>query len=95
MLDCGRKSLSTDHHPPEVIGRLEGPPLVDALITSVSAEHTTLELGPQSRDVTIGDKLLLRPGYSDLTTVLHDRFYGVRDGKVEVVLPLEARGRLW
>lgn len=94
VLDCGRKSLSPQVHPPQVIGLAGGPPLPDAEITQFSAEHLTLTLGPQSRDVTIGDKLLLRPGYSDLTTVLHDRFYGVREGVVECVIPIAARGCL-
>lgn len=94
VLDCGRKSLSPEVHPPTVIGRAEGRPLPDASITQWSAEHLTLELGPQSRELHIGDKLLLRPGYSDLTTLLHDRYYGVRNGCVESVLPIDARGAL-
>lgn len=94
VLDCGYKSLSPLLHPPHVIGRVEGLPLPDAEITRFSAEHLTLTLGPGARDVKIGDKLLIRPGYSDLTTVLHERFYGVREGIVECVLPLAARGRL-
>ncbi len=94
VLDCGRKSLSPQIHPPQVVGLAGGPALPDAEITQFSAEHLTLTLGPQSRDVTIGDKLLLRPGYSDLTTVLHDRFYGVRQGVVECVIPIAARGCL-
>jgi D-serine deaminase-like pyridoxal phosphate-dependent protein len=94
VLDCGRKSLSPEVHPPAVIGRAEGRPLPDATITQWSAEHLTLDLGPQSRELHIGDKVLLRPGYSDLTTVLHDRYYGVRHGRVECILPIDARGAL-
>ncbi|MCA9053835.1 MAG: alanine racemase, partial [Planctomycetaceae bacterium] len=94
VLDCGRKSLSADHYPPVIVGLAEGPPLPDATIALHSAEHLTLELGPQSRQLHIGDKVLIRPGYSDLTTVLHDRFYGIRDGRVEEIIPITARGAL-
>lgn len=94
ILDCGRKSLSPEVHPPQVIGRAEGRPLPDAAITQWSAEHLTLDLGPQSRELHIGDKVLLRPGYSDLTTVLHDRYYGMRNGNVERIIPLDTRGAL-
>jgi D-serine deaminase-like pyridoxal phosphate-dependent protein len=94
VLDCGRKSLSPEVHPSHVISRIEGLPLPDAEITMYSAEHLTLELGPRSQELHIGDKVLLRPGYGDLTTVLHDRFYGVRGGVVEEVIPIAARGAL-
>jgi D-serine deaminase-like pyridoxal phosphate-dependent protein len=94
VLDCGRKSLCPELYPPSVIGLAEGRPLRDASITMVSAEHLTLELGPQAQQLHIGDKLLIRPGYSDWTTVLHDRYYAVRGGQVEEVIPIAARGAL-
>jgi D-serine deaminase-like pyridoxal phosphate-dependent protein len=94
VLDCGRKSLCPEVHPPHVIGQAEGRRLPDAAIGRFSAEHLTLELGPDSQDLHIGDKVLLRPGYSDLTTLLHDRYYGVRAGVVEEVIPIAARGAL-
>lgn len=94
ILDCGRKSLCPDIHPPRVERVLGGHPLPDAEIVRHSAEHVTLELGPASRNLKIGDKVLLRPGYSDLTTVLHDAFIGQREGVIEEIIPLEARGCL-
>ncbi len=94
ILDCGRKSLTPDLHPPRVFQIAGGRPLRDAEITMISAEHTALELGPGSQDLTIGQKVLIRPGYSDWTTLLHDRFYGMRGGTLEQVIPLAARGCL-
>ena len=53
-----------------------------------------LELEPSAQDLKIGDRLEIIPGYSDMTTVLHDQFYGFRGEQLEVIWPLEGRGRL-
>ena len=45
-------------------------------------------------DRAVGERIELIPGYGDFTTVLHDRFHCLRDGRLEAVWPLEARGRL-
>ncbi len=94
VIDAGRKSIHWDIYPPRVAGTASGRALPDATVTSLSAEHGVIELGPQSRDITIGDKLLLIPGYSDHTTVLHDEFLVTRDGRVEAIWPIVARGML-
>lgn len=88
VLDCGKKSLSPDVFPPQVVRLWNGPPLPDAQIVMHSAEHMTLELGPESRLLKIGDFVLLRPGYSDLTTLLHRHMYGYNDETIEAVFPV-------
>ena len=94
VIDSGRKTVHWDIYPPQVDGTADGRPLPDAAVPSLSAEHGVPELGPESRDISIGDKLLLIPGYSDHTTVLHDEFVVVRDGRVETTWPIVARGLL-
>jgi len=91
ILDAGRKSINPDHVPPDVYRQVDGPELPDAEITLLSAEHATLELGPTSRNLRIGDKVLLRPGYSDLTTLLHRQFVCVADSRVVDIWPIVAR----
>ena len=88
VLDSGRKTLHADLELPIVKH------FPDAKVQSLSAEHCLVELGPESQDLTIGDKVELFVGYADLTTVLHDRFYGIRDGIVETVWPILGRGKL-
>lgn len=88
VLDSGRKTLNPDIQMPLVKNR------PDAEVTSLSAEHCTLRLGPDSQDLKIGDKLELVVGYADFTTVLHDRFYGFREDELEVVWPILGRGML-
>ena len=73
-------------------GEVSGRRLPDASVVQLIAEHATLELGPISQDLKIGDKIELIPGYSDHTTPLHPVLYGLRNDRVEAVWPIAARG---
>ena len=88
IIDAGRKTMNIELCKPWFVGR-EG-----IEVQSLSAEHGTLTLAPEAQDLRIGDRLQMIPGYSDLTAVLHNAFFGFRGGRLEVVWPLEARGRL-
>lgn len=88
IVDAGRKSHYADHAQPTVIGR------EDVVFERYSAEHGQFRVGPSAQDLKVGDRLELIPGYTDFTTVLHDEFYGVRNGRVEEVLRLEGRGKI-
>ncbi|MEW4489574.1 alanine racemase [Thalassoglobus sp. JC818] len=94
VLDIGRKSMHSEIYPPRISKLANGKELTDASINSFSAEHTVVELGPESRNLIIGDKVVVVPGYSDLTTLLYDRFYGLRDNSVERILPIVGRGKI-
>ena len=85
ILDAGWKALPD---------RLMSPMPADmpgVEVVQLYAEHLRLE---GDIDLAIGDRVVLVPGYSDATTVLHNEFLGVRDGIVVEVIPLEARGVL-
>lgn len=88
IIDAGRKTMSPDIHMPVVKGH------PDAELLKLSAEHGILRLGPQSRDLKIGDKIEVVVGYADLTTVLHDHFYAFRNNRLEAIWPIIARDRL-
>lgn len=88
VIDAGKKTVNPDLAPPRVKGR------PDAIVARMSAEHTVLELGPQSRDLKVGDRIELIVGYHDLTNVLHDEFLVFRDHRLEAVWPITGRGRL-
>jgi D-serine deaminase-like pyridoxal phosphate-dependent protein len=88
VLDAGRKTTNPDIHPPIVKD------FPDAVIQSLSAEHCTLQLGPESQRLRIGDRVELIVGYSDFTTVLHDEFHVFRGDRLEAIWPIWARGRL-
>jgi D-serine deaminase-like pyridoxal phosphate-dependent protein len=88
IIDAGRKTMNIELHMPLAIGR-EG-----VVVDRLSAEHGSLKLGPAARDLKIGDRIEFVPGYGDLTTVLHNQFFVVQDGKLVDIWPLSARGRL-
>ncbi len=88
IIDAGRKTMDANTHEPLVFGR------DDVRVEALSAEHGRLKLEPSAQHLKIGDRLEIIPGYSDMTCVLHDHFLGFRQGKLEVIWPLEGRGRL-
>ena len=89
IVDAGFKTLSCRVDvPPRVLDR---PGLT---VRQLDAEHGIVDVGAEAADLAVGDRLTLIPDYSDSTTFLHDAFLGIRDGHVESVIPLAARGRL-
>ena len=89
VLDAGQKTHNPGEHPPIVRKYPDA-----AQVGIVSAEHCELSLADEAVKLKIGDKVELIPGYSDLTTVLHDQFYGFRSDRLELVWPILGRGKL-
>jgi hypothetical protein len=48
-----------------------------------------VELDPQSLALTPGEKVEVWVQYSDATVNLHSKMYGVRNGELEEVFPIE------
>jgi len=86
IVDAGLKSYSGEKGPPWVHG------LEDVEQVGVSDEHGKLKLGPRAKPLAIGDKVMLIPGHCDPTVNLHDWYVGVRNGRVEALWPIAARG---
>jgi len=85
VCDAGLKVMSLDSGLPVVHGR------DDVAYINASDEHGVIE---DKRGVLrINEKLKLVPGHCDPTCNLHDWYVGVRNGKVEVVWPVSARGK--
>ena len=85
VCDAGLKVQSLDSGLPTIHGR------DDVKYVGASDEHGVIE---DKRGVLrINEKLKLVPGHCDPTCNLHDWYVGVRNGKVEVVWPVSARGK--
>jgi 3-hydroxy-D-aspartate aldolase len=86
IVDAGLKSYSAERGPPWVHDR------PDVEVTGVSDEHGKLKVGPHARPLSLGEKVWLIPGHCDPTVNLHDWYVGVRNGRVEALWPINARG---
>lgn len=84
VVDCGLKSISVDRGLANVITPN------DAEIVKHSEEHTIIST---DGDLEIGDKVRLLPQHGDTTINLHDFYFGVRNGKLETIIPIDARGK--
>ncbi len=87
ICDAGLKAQSVDSGLPVIYGR------DDVKYIKCSDEHGVIE--DTKGVLKVGEKLKLVPGHCDPTANVHDWYVGVRNGKVEVVWPVSARGKAY
>ena len=87
VCDAGLKAQSVNSGLPFVFGR------DDVKYIKCSDEHGVIE-DPSSVH-KINEKLRLVPGHCDPTCNVHDWYVGVRNGKVESLWPVSARGKAY
>ena len=88
IVDAGLKAFSFDSGPPLVHAR------AGAEYVKASDEHGVLQIAAGAPPVALGERFWLTPGHCDPTVNLYDFLVAVRDGVVEAVWPIEARGAL-
>jgi 3-hydroxy-D-aspartate aldolase len=86
IVDAGWKSASCDSGAP-ILKAIDG-----ATFSFAGDEHGKLSV-PEGTRVSPGDKLELVPSHCDTTVNLYDRYICLRNGKVEALWPVAARGR--
>jgi D-serine deaminase-like pyridoxal phosphate-dependent protein len=86
IVDAGWKSASCDSGAP-TLKTIDG-----ATFTFAGDEHGKVSVPPGTR-ISAGDKLELVPSHCDTTVNLYDRYVCVRNGKVEELWPVAARGK--
>ncbi len=84
ICDAGLKVQSVDSGMPFIYGR------TDVEYIKCSDEHGVIS--DPNNVLKINDKLKLVPGHCDPTCNIHDFYVGVRNGKVESLIPVTARG---
>ncbi|MEL6316403.1 MAG: 3-hydroxy-D-aspartate aldolase BhcC [Pseudomonadota bacterium] len=85
ICDAGLKAQSVDSGLPVIYGR------TDVEYVKCSDEHGVIA-DPEGV-LKINEKLRLVPGHCDPTCNVHDWYVGVRNGKVETLWPITARGK--
>lgn len=86
VCDAGHKSHAIDSGLPFVFER------PDLSYINASDEHG--EISDPEGTLRLNDRLMLVPGHCDPTCNLHDWYVGVRNGRVEALWPVTARGKL-
>jgi 3-hydroxy-D-aspartate aldolase len=87
VCDAGLKAQSVDSGLPFVFGRS------DVEYIKCSDEHGVI--ADPDGVLAINEKLKLVPGHCDPTCNVHDWYVGVRNGKVEALWPVSARGKAY
>ena len=85
VVDAGLKVQSVDSGLPVIYGRN------DVEYFKCSDEHGVVR--DPNNALKVNDKLKLVPGHCDPTCNVHDWYVGVRNGKVETLWPVSARGK--
>ncbi len=87
ICDAGLKAQSVDSGLPVIFGRN------DVEYAKCSDEHGVIS--DPDGVLAVNDKLRLVPGHCDPTCNVHDWYVGVRNGKVETLWPVSARGKAY
>ncbi len=87
IVDAGLKAQSVDSGLPFIYGR------DDVEYVKCSDEHGVV--ADPAGVLKINEKLRLVPGHCDPTCNVHDWYVGVRNGKVETLWPVSARGKAY
>ena len=89
-IDAGSKTLTSDLHPDGGFGAVVGHS--EMAIVALNEEHGYLDVSGADRQVAVGDRLSVIPNHACACVNLHDFVLGARDGVVDEVIEVEARG---
>ena len=87
IVDTGLKVLAKEFGIPQPID------IKGVEMTGLSEEHGKMLISDENVSLNPGDKLEILPTHCCTTVNLHDRYYGIRNGIVESVWEIAARGK--
>lgn len=86
VIDAGMKAITHEFGMPEVKD------LPAAKVVSLAEEHGIIHLEQPGRDLKVGEKIELIVSHGCTTVNLHDCYFAIRDGFLEDIWPIVARG---
>jgi D-serine deaminase-like pyridoxal phosphate-dependent protein len=92
VLDTGSKVLTSDLRGVDGYGYILEYP--EAIIANLSEEHGVVDLSRCPARPKVGEVVHVIPNHCCVVTNMMDEVYGVRNGEVEVVWPVAARGKV-
>ncbi len=90
VIDAGSKTFTSDTHPNGGHGEIVGWP--DANLHTINEEHGYVDVSAMQKRPAVGDHLRVLPNHACGCVNLHDGLLGVRNGVVERVVRVAARG---
>jgi D-serine deaminase-like pyridoxal phosphate-dependent protein len=90
VIDAGSKTLTSDEHPAGGHGVIVGWP--DARLHTLNEEHGYVDVSGMDERPLLGDRLQVIPNHACGCVNMHDGLLGVREGVVERVVLVAARG---
>jgi D-serine deaminase-like pyridoxal phosphate-dependent protein len=85
VVDAGLKAITKEFGIPKVRN------VAGAELVGLSEEHGIMKVQDTCK-LRVGDKIQLIPSHCCTTCNLHDRYYGIRNERVETVWPISGRG---
>jgi D-serine deaminase-like pyridoxal phosphate-dependent protein len=92
IIDAGSKVLTREQYYVQNFGRVVEYP--DAVVANLSEEHGMIDLSASARKPEVGEVISIVPNHCCVVSNMVDEVYGLRDGKVELVWPVAARGKV-
>jgi D-serine deaminase-like pyridoxal phosphate-dependent protein len=92
VIDAGSKVLTSDKYYVENHGRIAEYP--DAPVSALSEEHGMVDLSRSAQKPKVGDVVNVIPNHCCVVSNMVDQVYGIRNGMVETVWPVAARGKV-
>jgi D-serine deaminase-like pyridoxal phosphate-dependent protein len=92
VVDAGSKTLSSDPLRPHAGGH--GVILGHrSRVQRLSEEHGVIDV-EEGESFRVGERVVILPNHACVVANLHDRLVGVRQGRIEIEIPVLARGRV-
>jgi D-serine deaminase-like pyridoxal phosphate-dependent protein len=92
IIDAGSKVLTREQYYVQNFGHVVEYP--DATLVNLSEEHGMIDLSASPRKPKVGEVINVVPNHCCVVSNMVDEVHGLRAGKVEVVWPVAARGKV-
>jgi D-serine deaminase-like pyridoxal phosphate-dependent protein len=92
IVDAGSKVLTREQYYVTGFGRVVEYP--EAVVANLSEEHGMIDLSRSEEKPKVGEVVNIIPNHCCVVSNMVDEVYGIRDGTVEVVWPVAARGKV-
>ncbi len=92
IIDAGSKVLTREQYYVRDFGRVVEYP--GAVVANLSEEHGMIDLSQSAKRPKVGEVVNIIPNHCCVVSNMVDEVFGLRDGKVELVWPVAARGKV-